>query len=104
MASNNSNKDDNKNDFDTAFKDALLLKRQKDRERKRAQRLALTEEKKETIREQDREQKKHNYDREKESQRRREYNEQKANVRPPTCGSARKYTLDDKEKDYVEPH
>ena len=57
MASNNSNKDDNKNDFDTAFKDALLLKRQKDRERKRAQRLALTEEKKETIREQDREKK-----------------------------------------------
>ena len=96
MASNNSNKDDNKNDFDTAFKDALLLKRQKDRERKRAQRLALTEEKKETIREQDREQKKHNYDREKESQRRCEYNEQKANVR--------KYTLDDKEKDHVELH
>ena len=28
----------------------------------------------------------------------------KANVRPPTCGSARKYTLGDKEKDNVEPH
>ena len=99
-------KDNIPNGFDDAFKEALSKKRQKDAERKRVQRAAISEEKKEAIRVQNRVHKKQNYDAVKESIWKRESNERKKDSVPQSFCSARKYNIDDAAKmgDKQEPH